>query len=181
MWFIIPWFEDMKALLVIDMLEDFLEEGGALFCGKEARKIIPFIQEKINQARRERDLVIYICDAHREGDLEFGMFPKHCLEGTKGARIIKELKRQDADIVIKKARYSGLYGTDLEKILKEHQAEEVEIVGVCTSICVMDTVGSLRNRDYKVIVYKDGVADFDGEAHQFALKRMEKIYGAKVI
>lgn len=171
----------MKALLVVDMLEDFLGEGGALFCGKEARKIIPFIQEKINQAHREKDLVVYICDAHRENDLEFRMFPEHCLEETKGDRIIEELKRQDTDLVIKKARYSGFYGTDLEKILKEHRVEEVEIVGVCTSICIMDTVGGLRNRDYKVIVYKDGVADFDGEAHQFALKRMEKIYGAKVV
>lgn len=171
----------MKALLVVDMLEDFLGEGGALFCGKEARKIIPFVQERINQAHQERALVIYICDAHREDDLEFRMFPQHCLEGTKGARIIEELKVQDSDIVIKKTRYSGFYGTDLEKVLKEHQVEEVEIVGVCTSICVMDTVGDLRNRDYKVTVFKEGVADFDEEAHQFALKRMEKIYGAKVV
>lgn len=171
----------MKALLVVDMLEDFLEEGGALFCGKKARKIIPFIQERINQAHQKEDLVIYICDVHREGDLEFEMFPQHCLEGTKGARIIKELKRQDADLVVKKQRYSGFYGTDLGKMLKERQVEEVEIAGVCTSICVMDTVGDLRNRDYQVVVYKNGVADFNEEAHQFALKRMERIYGAKVV
>jgi len=171
----------MKALLVVDMLEDFLSEGGALFCGKGAQEIIPFVQKRIKQARREGTIVIYICDAHREDDLEFGMFPRHCLEGTKGARIIKELKTQDLDIVIKKTRYSGFYGTDLGKVLKDYQVKEVEMVGVCTSICVMDTVGDLRNRDYKVIVYKKGVADFDEEAHQFALQRMEKIYGAKVV
>lgn len=171
----------MKALLVIDMLEDFLGEGGALFCGKEARKIIPFIRKRINQAHQEGALVIYICDAHREDDLEFRMFPRHCLQGTKGAGIIEELKVKDLDIVIKKTRYSGFYGTGLEKVLKEHQVEEAEIVGVCTSICIMDTVGDLRNRDYKVTVSKEGVADFDEEAHQFALKRMEKIYGVKVI
>ncbi len=177
----VPWFEEMKALLVVDMLEDFLDEGGALFCGKEARKIIPFIRERINQAHQEGAMVIYICDAHREGDLEFRTFPRHCLEGTKGARIIEELKGQGSDIVIRKTRYSGFYETDLEKVLKERQVKEVEIVGVCTSICVMDTVGDLRNRDYKVTVYRDGVADFNEKAHQFALKRMEKIYGAKVI
>ena len=171
----------MKALLVVDMLEDFLDAGGALFCGKGAQEIIPFVQRRINQARGEGTLVIYICDAHREDDLEFAMFPRHCLAGTKGARIIKELKAQDADIVIKKTRYSGFYGTNLGEILRERQVEEVEMVGVCTSICVMDTVGDLRNRDYEVIVYKEGVADFDEEAHQFALKRMEKIYGAKVV
>ncbi len=168
-------------MLISDMLEDFLSEGGALFCGKEARRVIPFVQERINQAHQQGFPVIYLCDAHREDDLEFKMFPKHCLEGTKGAEIIEELKKQDADIIVKKRHYSAFYQTDLEKVLKKHQVEEIEVVGVCTSICVMDTVGELRNRGYKVTVYKEGVADFDEEAHQFALKRMEKIYGAKVI
>ena len=44
----------------------------------------------------------------------------------------------------------------------------------------MDTVAELRNREYPVIVYRQGVADFDPEAHEFALKRMEKVYGAKI-
>ena len=58
--------------------------------------------------------------------------------------------------------------------------DEIEVVGVCTSICVMDTVGGLANRDYKITVPVKGVADFDPEMHQFSLKRMEKIYGADV-
>jgi nicotinamidase-related amidase len=45
----------------------------------------------------------------------------------------------------------------------------------------MDTVSDLRNRDYKVVVHSDAVADFDPEAEQFALKRMEKVLGAQVI
>ncbi len=171
----------MKGLLVIDMLKDFLAEGGALFCGKESRKIIPFVREKIKEAHQAGQLVIYICDSHQGDDLEFKLFPKHCLEGTDGANIIKELEVLDGDVLIKKRRYSGFFETDLDKVLKEHQIEEVGVVGVCTSICVMDTVGDLRSRDYKVIVYREGVADFDPEAHQFALERMEKIYGAKVL
>jgi nicotinamidase/pyrazinamidase len=56
----------------------------------------------------------------------------------------------------------------------------VEVVGVCTSICVMDTVGGLANRDYRIRVPRAGVADFDDEAHQQALQRMERLYGATV-
>lgn len=171
----------MKALLVIDMLRDFLAEGGALFCGKESREIIPFVDKKIKEAHRAGQLVIYICDSHPEDDLEFKLFPKHCLEGTDGANIIEGLEVLDGDVLIKKRRYSGFFETDLAKVLKEHKSEEVEVVGVCTSICVMDTVGDLRSRDYKVTVYREGVADFDPKAHQFALGRMEKIYGAKVL
>lgn len=167
----------MKALLVIDMLKDFIYPTGKLYCGKTVQKIIPVIKKKINQMRK-KGVVIFICDAHKENDLEFNLFPKHCVEGTIGAEIIDEFKIEKVDIIIKKNRYSGFYRTDLEKILKENKITEVGVMGVCTSICVMDTVGELRNRDYKVIVYKDGVADFDPEAHKFALKRMEKIYGA---
>ena len=58
--------------------------------------------------------------------------------------------------------------------------EKLIVCGVCTVICVMHTVADARNRDYAVEVPKDCVASFDPEAHEFALKHMEKILGAKV-
>jgi nicotinamidase-related amidase len=45
----------------------------------------------------------------------------------------------------------------------------------------MDTVADLKNRDYTVVVPVLCVADFDPEMHSFALKRMEKVYGAKIV
>jgi nicotinamidase-related amidase len=171
----------MKALLVIDMLKDFLNKDGALYCGDESRKIIPFVKEKIEEFHREGDLVVFICDSHDPDDLEFKMFPRHCVAGTQGAEIINELPVGKQDSIVKKNRYSAFYKTKLDKILKKKKISEVYIFGVCTSICVMDTVGDLRNRDYPVFVYKNGVADFDQKAHQFSLERMEKTYGAKII
>ena len=171
----------MKVLLVIDMLEDFIGKKGALYCGEEAEKIIPFIKNKIDECSTSACKIIYICDSHDKDDKEFNMFKPHCVEGSEGAQVIDELKPVTQDIVLKKKRYSGFYGTDLERMLKELAPDVVEVVGVCTSICVMDTVGGLRNRDYRVNVYKDGVADFDKKAHKFALGRMKEIYGAEVI
>lgn len=83
--------------------------------------------------------------------------------------------------MVNKNRYSGFYGTDLEKILLENEIDAVEVVGVCTSICVMDTVAGLANRDYPISVPVKGVADFDAEFHEFALKRMAQLYGARII
>jgi nicotinamidase-related amidase len=171
----------MKALFVIDMLKDFLNSDGALYCGESARKIIPFIKEKIEEFHKNEDLVVFICDSHDPDDLEFKTFPKHCVAGTAGAEIIDELPVDEKDMIIKKKRYSSFYGTDLDRVLKDHKIGEVQVVGVCTSICVMDTVGDLRNRDRTAIVYKNGVADFDLQAHDFALRRMEKVYGAKIL
>ena len=171
----------MKVLLIIDMLKDFINKDGTLYCGDDARKIIPFIKKKIDECRSSGCKLIYICDSHHKDDKEFNMFKPHCIEGTEGAQVIDELKPTPQDIILKKKRYSGFYGTDLEKILKEIKCDVAEVVGVCTSICVMDTVGGLRNRDYSVRVYKEGVTDFDKDAHKFSLKRMKEIYGAEVI
>ncbi len=171
----------MKALLVIDMLKDFMDPSGALYCGDEARRIIPFVQRKIDEFHERGDLVVFLRDAHQPDDLEFRIFGKHAVKGSEGGRIIDELPVGAGDPVIDKTRYSAFYNTDLDRVLGERRPGEVHVTGVCTSICVMDTVGDLRNRDYPVVVYEEGVADFDPEAHVFALKRMAKIYGAQVV
>jgi len=171
----------MKALFIIDMLKDFINKDGALYCGDASREIIPFIKKKIEEFHNNIDLIVFVCDSHKKDDLEFKMFPRHCVNRTTGAEIIDEFYIGKKDVIIKKNRYSAFYNTNLDQTLKDKNIGEVHIVGVCTSICVMDTVGDLRNRDLSVIVYKNGVADFDQKAHQFALERMVKIYGAKII
>lgn len=171
----------MKVLLVIDMLKDFIYKGGSLYCGSAAQEIIPFIKSKIDEYHRKGNKVIFICDSHTKDDSEFKMFPSHCVKGTKGAEIIDELPKTRNDVIIKKRRYSGFYETNLDKILEDISPERVEVVGVCTSICVMDTVGGLSNREIPVTVYTKGVADFNNEMHEFSLKRMKKIYNAEVV
>jgi len=169
-----------KALILIDLLNDFIDEKGALFCGKEARAIIPFVQERLKTYREREDPVIYLQDTHDEDDREFKKFPRHCVGGTWGNKIIDELAPLPGEKVVPKKRFNGFYGNDLEKILEAGEIEEVEVVGVCTSICVMDTVGGLTDRDYNVTVPVKGVADFDQQSHEFALKRMKQVYGARV-
>nr|HID59053.1 cysteine hydrolase [Desulfobacterales bacterium] len=170
-----------KALIVVDMLNDFVDEKGSLYCGETARDIIPFIKERIDEYHQQGDLVIYLQDTHDENDREFERFPRHCIKGTWGHGIIPELKPDEHDQIVLKRRFSGFFETGLEEILRSHRIDEVEVVGVCTSICVMDTVGDLSSRDYSVTVPRAGVADFDPEFHDFALRRMERTYGAKIV
>ena len=49
-----------KALIIVDMLNDFVDEKGALYCGDTARSIIPFIQERLKAYRNRKDLIIYL-------------------------------------------------------------------------------------------------------------------------
>jgi len=170
-----------KGLIVVDMLKDFVEEKGALFCGDECRKIIPFVVDTIEHMRNERATIIFLGDCHDKDDKEFTLFPPHCIVNTEGAELIDDLKVVPGEYYIKKRRYSGFYGTDLDEVLTSEGIDQVYLVGVCTSICVMETVADLRNRDYPTFVFRRGVADFDQEAHNFALGRMEKTLGATIL
>jgi len=170
-----------KALIIVDMLNDFLDRKGVLFCGEEARAIIPFVQQRLQTFREKHDAVICLRDAHDENDKEFEKFPPHCVAGTWGGDFLPEIKPLPGEWIIPKKRFSGFYGTDLEKILNQARIDQAEVVGVCTSICVMDTVGGLANRDYEIVVPVKGVADFDRKMHDVALQRMARLYGAKVI
>jgi len=177
-----------NILLVIDMLNDFVHENGALNFG-QARNIIAFIKKRLTQYRLDRyklrglDMynVIFICDSHNKNDKEFERFPAHAIENTWGSEIIKELAPIEHEKVVYKTRFNGFYNTPLEAMLTQLRPNKVEVVGVCTSICIMDTVAGLVERNHKVIVPVKGVADFDDKAHEFSLARMKNLYGAKII
>jgi nicotinamidase-related amidase len=87
---------------------------------------------------------------------------------------------RSGDHRVDKARYSAFAGTRLDEVLKQEQVDRVAVVGVCTSICVLETVKELFDRDIPTVVYREGVADFDPEAHAFALKHIARIFGARV-
>ncbi|MBW1917034.1 MAG: cysteine hydrolase [Deltaproteobacteria bacterium] len=169
------------ALIVTDMLRDFLDPDGALFVGEAGLQIIPFVAQKIAEMRAKGALVIFLCDSHDPDDREFARFPPHCVRHTPGAEIIPQLNPQPGDYRVEKSRFSGFYNTELEEILKREQITEVHLIGVCTSICVMETARDLVDRDYPVVVHRPGVADLNPQDHEWALKRMAKILGVQVV
>jgi len=168
-----------NAVLVIDMTRGFLEKGYPLYCGDKARRIIPNVQALLEQELARGSRVLFLNDCHDPDDLEFRMFPPHCVAGTLEAEVIPELARYPGEVIPKK-RFSAFYGTSLEQRLLELGPDKIIIAGVCTDICVCHTVCDARNRDYEVEVPVDCVASFDEKAHRFALGHMEKVLGAKL-
>lgn len=169
-----------KALLVIDMLNDFLLEGAPLEVPK-GREIIPALKGKIEEARKEGTSIIYICDSHDKDDEEFKVWPPHAISGTEGAEVIKELQPEKKDYIIKKKRYSGFFGTELDVTLKKLGVEELIITGLVTNICVLYTTADAVMRSYQVTIPKDSVAALNEEEGQFALNQMKNILKAKII
>ena len=169
-----------NVLLGVDMIVGFLEPGHNLFCGDKARDIIPNVQELIDREIELGSEVIFINDNHKPDDLEFEMFPVHCVKGTEEATLIPELRSYKGEFIYK-TRYSAFFKTDLEQKLTEIGPDLITICGVCTDICVMHTAADARNRDYKVEVNDNAVASFDVDAHRAALDHLEQILGATVI
>jgi nicotinamidase/pyrazinamidase len=163
------------------MIEDFVREGGALYCGPSMARIVPVIQRELDRARSSNEPVVYLKDDHLPDDAEFAQFPPHAIAGTKGAEIVPELAPRGGDIVVPKRRYSGFFGTDLDITLRERGVDTLRLVGDCTNICVLYTAADARNLGYAVEVVRDGVTSFDLEAHVDALRELEKTLGATIV
>ncbi|KPK82895.1 MAG: hypothetical protein AMJ81_08945 [Phycisphaerae bacterium SM23_33] len=168
-----------RALLVVDMLNGFFDPAGGLYCGDHARRIIPFVRRKILTYRKAGWPVIFACDAHDPDDREFKIWPAHCVRGTWEAKIIPELPTRGASIV-RKRTINNFHGTRLAAMLRKLDPDLVEVVGVCTNICIWYAVGELRIRGYRVRVPEKGVATFDRKAHELFLEQMRSVLKADV-
>lgn len=169
-----------KALVIIDMLNDFILDGAPLQV-KGAGKIIEPIKNQIAKAKSEGYPVIYVCDSHDKNDKEFNIWPSHCVRGTFGAEIVNELKPEPEDIIIQKTRYSGFYDTNLDEILTKLGVNTLIITGLLTNICVMYTVADAVSRDYRVIVPKDCVIGLDDYGHEIGLYQIKNVHNAEII
>ncbi len=168
-----------RALLLIDTVRGFLEEGHPLFCGPRARRIIPAIQRLVSQEAGKGTHIVFVCDHHAVDDPEFHQFPPHCIEGSTETELVPEIAGING-VMVPKQRISAFDGTALQQTLKERGVTELVICGVCTDICVMHTVADARSLGYAVEVPADCVASFDEKKHGFALDHIQNVLGAKV-
>ncbi len=169
----------MKVLIMVDMLRGFLESEFPMYCGKEARKIIPIVKRLAGSVLVEDGVILHVKDEHWFNDPEFKVFEKHCMEHSEGAETVPELAEIPWTPVAKRS-VDGFYETTLDKWLRHYGCEEAVVVGVCTDICVQYIVAGLSIRDISTTVYKDCVAGFSKETHDAALVHMEKVLGATV-
>ncbi len=140
----------------------------------------------IDAARATGVPIVFLQEAHRASRVDFGREldgdeDEHCIEGWPGTEVAAEIVglRPD-DYVIKKRRYSGFIGTDLEILLRGLKAETLILVGALTNICVHYTFADAHQYDYHCRVVEDCVGGSDLEAHNAALRAMEYLqHGAR--
>ena len=148
---------ERTAVLVVDMLNEFLKPGGKMVLpGYEA--LVGPQRQVIEAARASSVPVVWVIDCHRAGmrcDHEFLKRTPHCEEGTWGAQVIDELALLPDDIRVYKRRYSGFFNTDLDLTLKDMEVDQLVVFGVVTNICVRSTVHDAFFLGYEVAVPAD--------------------------
>lgn len=157
-----------RTLIVVDMQRDFID--GALGT-KEAQAIVENVRAKIEAYKKRGDEIIYTRDTHQKDYLntnEGRHLPvEHCIKGTKGWEIVDGLETEGA-IYIDKPSFGY---TDWQR----YQFEEVELVGVCTDICVVSNALILKAiyPEIKVSVDASCCAGVTPESHEAALMTMK--------
>ena len=146
------------AVLVVDMLNEFLEPGGEMVL-LEGRRVIEPINRLLAASREMGMRVVWLCDEHPiPEDKEFEKRVPHCIGGTWNAGIVDAMDVAPDELRIAKRRYSGFFGTDLDLRLREWGAQQVVVTGVVTNICVRSTVHDAYFLGYDVFVPEDCVS-----------------------
>lgn len=157
-----------KTLIVIDMQNDFID--GALGT-PEAQAIVPNVKKKIEEYRARGDEIIFTKDTHFGNYLETNegkhLPVKHCIMNTNGWQISDELN-DDKYVHIHKESFGWRHWSDFD-------LEEVELVGLCTDICVVSNALILKAQFPEINITVDAscCAGVTPESHKAALTTMK--------
>jgi ureidoacrylate peracid hydrolase len=180
------------ALLVIDVQNDFVADGGFFdqigADVKSIQKVIPALAQLVDRAREAGVLVVFIKAIYdrqylsapmRERDLRVGRRMPRCLTGSWGADFHVIASRPNEPVVIKH-RYSAFTNPELDDLLKRGGIHSLLLAGVATDTCVESTGRDAYFIDYYVTLVADCCAGAVERDHRVALERFERDYGAVV-
>jgi nicotinamidase-related amidase len=167
------------VVIVIDMQNDFVKDGGSLQV-PDARATIEPIQRLLEQARGHGARVVYSQDTHGEGDPEFDIWPEHAREGTWGWEIVDELAPREGETVVRKPRYDAFYDTDLEGRLEDWGIRTVVVCGTVANICVHYTAASAAIRWYDVVIPRDATSALERFDLESSLRQTAFLFAGRV-
>jgi ureidoacrylate peracid hydrolase len=190
---------ERTAVIVVDMQNAFVSERGMFALSginvSSTQTIIESCKNVITAAQERNCKIIYLRHAYNP-DLsdsggenspnwhkELGLIlirerpdlkDAGLIDGRWGSEIIEELKPPEGSIIVRKQRFSGFAGTNLDFILKTNNIKYLVFVGIATNICVETTIRDAFSHDYFPILISDGTSqagkDFLQDATIFNVK-----------
>ena len=182
------------ALVVVDMQRDFVEPDGvfarlgidvsmyaaarlrmaALLAAARARGVlVVHLQNTALPGRRSDspaqirfNLRMHAAARHSGPPL------RYTVPGTPGHDLVPDLAARPDELVVRKYRSSGFWGTNLDLLLRSNGIRTVVMTGCTTEGCVDSTARDAMFGDYYVVVAEDAVASDDRAQHEAALLLM---------
>ena len=184
-----------KALVVVDMLYDFIDGSLACLNSEDAvRQTLKFIDSQTKgQGGEDHEIldmfpILFIRDHHPADHSSFkeqgGIWPSHCVAGTHGGDIHDDLlpyvsEELTFDKGCDKAveQYSGFEGVNcagqsMGEVLELLDTTDVYVCGIATEYCVRNTCEDLLKAGFKVHLLKDCIAYVEHDGHLKALEEM---------
>jgi nicotinamidase/pyrazinamidase len=150
-----------KALLIIDFQNDFTAGGALEVPGGDE------IAPPVKRLADAFDIVVATRDWHPPDHASFraqgGPWPVHCVRGTRGAEFHPAMKGIGLDAVVDVGQgrddegYSGFENSDLARILRDRDADQVYVCGLATDYCVRATAIDACREGFDVTVVEDAV------------------------
>ena len=184
------------ALIVVDMIYDFIDGSLACLHAEEAVQASLAFIDKVT-ADTETDPtgvhdtfpILFVCDHHPADHCSFaaqgGPWPPHCVAGTRGGDIHKDLMPHALEELIfykgedpAQEQYSGfegrnIAGQSLGEVLSLMDIKTVYVVGIATEYCVKNTAEDLLKAGFKVTVLTDCLGYVDRQGHLDTLPVLE--------
>ncbi|SFR91767.1 cysteine hydrolase family protein [Anaeromicropila populeti] len=164
-------------LVVIDMQKDFID--GSLGTS-QAVELVPKVIQKIKEHNGE---LVFTRDTHEKNYLNtqegYYLPVEHCIKGTAGWQLEEEIGRlaqERNSVILDKPSFGSMELAEyLKKVVESKGVEEVQLIGLCTDICVISNAMILKAALPEVKVSVDGscCAGVTVESHQKALEAMK--------
>ena len=177
------------TMIVVDMQNDFVASGAPMET-PAARQVVPRIAEALRVCRNAGIKIIYTAHVHRRDGCDMGLFDDlhppianrdALVDGTLGVEIYADLAPLAGEHVIKKHRYSGFFGTDLDIILREWGVDTVIISGTTTENCCHATARDAMFRNYRVVFLSDATATYDYPDRGFGPMAAAEVHHAALV
>ncbi|MEV5710495.1 cysteine hydrolase [Actinoallomurus sp. NPDC052274] len=177
------------ALIVVDVQNDFVAPGAPLE-SPAGRAMLPTLKSTLDFCRDTGIFVVYTTHVHRADGTDMGryadLYPPIAqrgalIDGTPGTEVHPAVAPLPGEPVIKKHRYSGFHGTDLEIVLRGRGITTVAVTGVTTEDCVHATARDAMFRDFWTLVLADSCATYDHPDLGWGAMTAEEVHRASLV
>lgn len=158
------------ALLVVDMVNDFVVPGPSGHYSTMAVEFSPRLEETANFFRAQGACVVWVT-------MDSEQYRADPFAGT----LAPAFHPQKEDLSIVKTTYDAFFNTDLHALLQERSIKTVIITGVCTEVCCLSTARSAQALGYETVFVSDLTGNFSYEDKGFGAMTDREMHRAMMI